>query len=83
MFFVSNKLFFISKNRFHACDWLKKNLSKQHTKGSRNQIGCAKYTVAVIEICFFGALVCSQIPQGSIAGIILKEVTPNIGYYSL
>ena len=24
---------------------VEKNLSKQHTKGSRNQIGCAKYTV--------------------------------------
>ena len=51
MFFVSNKCVFyfkkcfFYKNRFHACYCSKKNLSKQHTKGSRNQIGCAKYTV--------------------------------------
>ena len=76
MRFYFKKCFF-KKNRFHVCYWLKKN-KKKHTKGSRNQIGCAKYTVGRNrKYVFFGALVCSQITTGIYCWDHFKRSNPK------
>jgi len=79
---------FFQKNRFHACYCLKKMFKNNISKEVETKLVVQSTLWALIEnVCFFGALVCSQITTGiycwAIVGIILEEVTPTIGYYFL
>jgi hypothetical protein len=94
MFFGSKNVVFISKNvffqknRFHACYCLKKTFKNNIPKEVETKLVVQSTLWALIEnVCYFGALVCSQITTGiycwAIVVIIFVEVTPTIGYYSL